>query len=239
MNKNQSNLTHVAIIMDGNARWAQENGLSKIQGHKKGATIIKDIIASAMELEIPYMTLYSFSSENWQRDSKEVAYLLNLLSYYLKNEINALNSSNIRLKVIGRLDLLDPKLQAEIKRAQELTKNNDKLTVYIAFSYGGRSEIVDACQKLINNGYNKVDEALIKAHLYDPDMPDVDLLIRTGGFYRVSNFLLWQIAYAELFFCSKLWPDFNKTDLIEAINDYKARKRNFGTRKRDDGGQCT
>ncbi len=225
------NINHLAIIMDGNARWASEKGLSKSEGHRAGANIIKKLLPYFIELNIPYVTLYTFSSENWRRSKTEVTFLLKLLRYYLKNETTLLHQNGIKIKVVGRLDMLDNILQKQIYDAIELTKhNNNKITLCIAFSYGGRAEIVDACQKIINSNKTEISEYEFSNYLYDPGMPDVDLLIRTGGVCRISNFLLWQSAYAELYFLSKYWPDFNKQDILEVLNNYSKRKRTFGAR---------
>ncbi len=223
-------VNHLAIIMDGNARWALSKGLPKSEGHRVGANRVKELLPDFIELNIPYVTLYSFSSENWRRSKSEVAFLLRLLHYYLKNETISLHKNGVKIKVIGRLELLSNNLQKEIIEAIELTKNNDKITLTIAFSYGSRAEIADACQKIINSGKQKISEQEFANYLYDPEMPDVDLLIRPGGVLRISNFLLWQAAYAELYFSPKYWPDFAKEDVIEALNDYAKRKRTFGAR---------
>lgn len=230
MNAVINDIKHLAIIMDGNARWASEHGLSKAEGHKTGAETIRKLIPHIMDLNIPYLTLYTFSHENWQRGKEETSFLLNLLDYYLKKEVVSLNKNGIRIKIIGNFDRLNHLTQKRIEEAIELTKNNDKMTLCIAFSYGSRLEIVDACQKIINSGNKEITEDSFKNYLYDPDMPDVDLLIRTSGVFRVSNFLLWQAAYAELYFSKRYWPDFDKNDIIEALDDYSKRKRNFGAR---------
>lgn len=224
------NVKHLAIIMDGNARWAFNKGVSKSEGHKIGAELIKNLVPNFIELNIPYVTLYSFSSENWQRPKIEVSFLLKLLSFYLKKELDALHKNGVKIKVIGKLELLNTTLQQQISTATELTKDNDKLTLCIAFSYGSRGEIVNACQKIIDSGKKEIVENDFKNYLYDPEMPDVDLLIRTSGVLRISNFLLWQAAYAELYFSPKYWPDFTKNDIIEALEDYSKRKRSFGGR---------
>lgn len=213
-----------------NARWAKENNIPKAEGHRKGANAAKELLHNIMGLNIPYLTLYAFSSENWLRSEEEVAFLMNLLDYYLSYETATLHKNGIKLKVIGKIELLSETLQKNINKALVLTQNNDRMILCIALGYGGRLEIINACQKIIDAGIKKIDENSFKNYLYDPEMPDVDLMIRTGGTMRVSNFLLWQIAYAELFFAKKYWPDFNKNDLIEALNDYKKRTRNFGTR---------
>ncbi len=224
------NIKHLAIIMDGNARWASANNLSKAEGHKKGAEIAKELVMQILELNIPYVTLYTFSSENWQRPADEVSMLMKLLSYYVENEIKTLHKHQIRLKIVGNLDKINNDLKNKIVYATELTKNNDKMTVCIAFSYGSRAEIVRACQRIIDSGEKNISEENFSKFLYDQDMPDVDLLVRSGGVYRMSNFLLWQAAYAELYFTNKFWPDFSIDDIKEAIDNYSTRKRNFGGR---------
>jgi undecaprenyl diphosphate synthase len=223
-------LKHLAIIMDGNARWASQHNQTKASGHKKGAEAAKNIIKKAANLGIPYLTLYAFSSENWYRPLEEVSILLDLLRYYVKNEIGELHNNGIKLKVVGKLDKLDNKLSQDILSAMELTKNNTKMTLCIAFGYGSRIEILDACQKIIDSGTKEVSEKIFKESLYDPEMPDVDLLIRPSGVYRISNFLLWQSAYAEFMFIEKFWPDFDDEDLENAVDEFAKRQRNFGRR---------
>lgn len=223
-------IKHLAIAMDGNARWAKSQNLPKTDGHKFGAERLRQLLPVFIELKIPYVTLYSFSSENWHRSKTEITFLFKLFSYYLKNETHLWNENGIKIKVIGRLGLLDTRLQKQIENVMELTKHNNKLTLCIAFSYGSRAEIVDACQKIIDSRKTKISEEEFKNYLYDPEMPDVDLLIRPSGVFRISNFLLWQSAYAELYFSPKYWPDFTKEDLIAALDDYSNRKRTFGTR---------
>lgn len=223
-------VNHLAIIMDGNARWASNNKVPKSDGHKAGAGNLKKLIPNFIELNIPYVTLYAFSSENWRRSKAEISFLLKLLQYYLKNETASLHEKGVRIKVIGRLNQLNQPLQKQIYEAIELTKHNDKITLCIAFSYGARAEIVDACQKIIDSGKTTINEEEFKNYLYDKEMPDVDLLIRTSGLLRISNFLLWQAAYAELYFTDKYWPDIHKDDIIAAIDNYSKRKRTFGTR---------
>lgn len=223
-------INHLAITMDGNARWAKSKNLPKTDGHKFGADKLKSLLTTFIDLNIPYITLYTFSSENWRRPKTEVTFLFKLFSYYLQNETHLWNEHGIKIKVIGRLEQLDNRLRKQIDDTMELTKHNNKLTLCLAFSYGARAEIIDACQKIIDVGKTKIHEDEFKNYLYDPEMPDVDLFIRPGGVFRISNFLLWQSAYAELYFSPKYWPDFTKEDLIEALNDYSNRKRTFGTR---------
>lgn len=223
-------INHLAIIMDGNARWAIKNNKTKAQGHTKGAEALKKILPSVKDLGIKYLTLYAFSSENWKRPEDEVSTLIGLLSYYLENELSLFQKNQIRLKVIGELSKLPLNIQDKINNAVKSTKDFSDLTVAIAFSYGGREEIVSACNKAILSGEKNISEEKFQNFLYDSEMPDVDLLIRTSGEHRISNFLLWQLAYAELYFIEKLWPDFNIEDLKEAIENYSKRKRNFGQR---------
>ncbi len=230
LTKQNHQIKHLAIIMDGNARWAKENKVAKAQGHKKGAENARDLLQAAMELNIPYLTLYSFSSENWQRPPAEVSVLINLLAFYLEREISAINKNGIRLKIIGKLDKLSDKLQKTIANAVKITQHNEKMTLCVAFSYGSRAEIIDACNQIIKDQKHDITEEQFKNYLYDPQMPDVDLLIRTSGMQRISNFLLWQSAYAELYFTSEYWPDFKKDDLLLAIEDYSMRIRKFGGR---------
>lgn len=223
-------LQHLAIIMDGNSRWAKSNGLLQIEGYKKGASIIEKLMPTAIENNIPYVTLYAFSTENWNRSKNDVSLLLKLFEHYLSNEINTLHKQGIRLKVIGRLDNISTNLKQKIQEATSLTSNNKQITLCIAFSYGSQYEIIDACKKIIDNKLDpnnlSIDE--FKKYLYDPEMPDVDLLIRSGNNYRISNFLLWQSAYAELFFTPTYWPDFTPQVLQEAIDEYYKRQRTFG-----------
>lgn len=230
MNSKNTNIKHLAIIMDGNARWANKAGLLKAEGHKKGAENIKEILSCALEYNIPYLTLYAFSSENWQRENQEISTLMELLEFSLHQEAEHLAQNGIKLKIIGQINKLNPILKQEINRVVKLTELNNKITLCIAFSYGGRDEILYACQNAIDSGKAFITLEDFKSYLYDPKMPDVDLLIRTSGAYRISNFLLWQSAYAEFYFCKKNWPDFKKDDLIKAFKEYARRKRTFGTR---------
>jgi undecaprenyl diphosphate synthase len=224
-------IAHLAIIMDGNARWAKQERLSKTEGHMRGAETAKDIISVIANYKIPYTTLYAFSSENWQRPVEEITVLIELLAHYVEHETKLLKDNGIRLKIIGNLERLPSQLQQRIKEIVQMTSNNKAITICIAFGYGGRDEITSACKKIIDLGIKNVTENTLRQHLYDPEMPDVDLLIRTGGEHRISNFLLWQAAYAELYFLEKYWPDFSKKDLDEALIYYSGRTRNFGSRK--------
>ena len=226
----QHNLNHLAIIMDGNARWATKHGKAKSDGHNAGAENAKKILPHALKLGVKYLTFYAFSSENWQRPVKEVSTLLNLLKNYVKNETKILKEQQIKFQVIGDLSKLPSPLVKKIKESTEATKNNTKMIVTIAFSYGARAEIANACQAAIDSGVKKITEDNFKNFLYDPEMPDVDVLIRTGGCHRISNFLLWQASYAEIYFLDILWPDFGEKDLANTIEDYSKRTRYFGAR---------
>ena len=220
---------HLAVIMDGNGRWAAKHNLPKVEGHRKGAEAAKLLVQNAVKFGIEYLTLYTFSSENWNRPKLEVSDLLGLLGFYLKQELLNLHNNNIRIKVIGDLSPIAPDLRNQIKNAIETTRNNTKLTLCLAFSYGGRLEIINACNTIAHQSKSNVTtESEFGQYLYDSEMPDVDLLIRTSGDKRISNFLLWHIAYAELYFIDTLWPDFGEQDLSDAIQDFAARKRNFG-----------
>jgi undecaprenyl diphosphate synthase len=219
---------HIAIIMDGNGRWASERNLPRIIGHKVGSESVREIIRVCLELGIEYLTLYSFSTENWQRPKEEIKGLMELLKFLLKNEVDELNRNGVSIKAIGRLDYLPNDVKNELFKAIEKTKNNNKLKLYLALSYGGRQEILDAVNKIINSKLEFVDEGTFRNFLYDPNLPDPDLLIRTSGEYRISNFLLWQISYSEFYFTKTLWPEFRREEFIKAIEDYSKRKRKFG-----------
>lgn len=225
---------HVAIIMDGNGRWAKKQGLMRAAGHKRGTAGVKQAVEGCAELGVPFLTLYAFSTENWNRPKKEVDTLMNLLVSSLKKEIKTLQDNNVALHTIGNINTLPAKAQKELKEVIEKTKTNKRLRVTLALSYGAREEILKSLQeisvKVKNNIISpaEIDESLINKHLYTHDMPDVDLLIRTSGEQRVSNFLLWQIAYAEFYFTPVLWPDFKKEHLHDAIYNYQKRERRFG-----------
>jgi len=225
---------HIAIIMDGNGRWAQARGLPRIAGHRRGAEAVRRTLTAAADLGIPYLTLFGFSSENWRRPLNEVDDLMGLLRHYLRGEIAELHRNAVRLRVIGELDRLAPDIVTMIHNAEELTRDNPGVNLTIAISYGGRAEIAAAMRviaaKVQRGGLppDAIDEALIGRHLFTAELPDPDLLIRTSGEQRISNFLLWQCAYAELVFTKTLWPDFGRTDLERAIADYCARERRYG-----------
>ena len=225
---------HIAIIMDGNGRWAKKRNKSRGYGHKEGKKSAKKIIEVCAELGIKNLTLFAFSTENWNRPKLEIELLMKLLLTSLNEELEALNKNNIRFKTIGNLEKLPKKLLSYLTKATKKTQNNNRMTLTLALSYGAREEIVYAMQaigdKVKNNliSLKNIDESVINQHLYTHYLPDVDLLIRTSGEKRISNFLLWQIAYAELYFTKKLWPDFSKEDLYEAIVNYQQRERRFG-----------
>jgi len=225
---------HIAIIMDGNGRWAKKRNKSRGYGHKEGKKSAKKIIEVCAELGIKNLTLFAFSTENWNRPKLEIELLMKLLLTSLNEELKALNKNNIRFKTIGNLEKLPKKLLSYLTKATKKTQNNNRMTLTLALSYGAREEIVYAMQaigdKVKNNliSLKNIDESVINQHLYTHYLPDVDLLIRTSGEKRISNFLLWQIAYSELYFTKKLWPDFSKEDLYEAIVNYQQRERRFG-----------
>ncbi|MFO1155125.1 MAG: isoprenyl transferase [Rhodospirillales bacterium] len=225
---------HVAIIMDGNGRWATSRGLPRTAGHKRGGEAVKRTVESAGRMGIRYLTLFGFSSENWKRPTSEVSDLMGLLRYYLRNELRFLKENNIRLRVIGDRSRLDADIVRLIGQAEEETGDNTQLTVVVALSYGGRAEIVRASRQLaerVRDGAMAaadIDEATFAGHLYTADIPDPDLLIRTSGEKRISNFLLWQLAYAELIFTDTLWPDFAKEDLEQAVAEFHRRERRYG-----------
>jgi len=222
--------THVAIIMDGNGRWAQKRGLPRVRGHFKGTEAAREIIKTTRELGIPWLTLYCFSEENWKRSEEEINALMSLLNTYLEKELPELQKNGIRLKVIGRIWKLPEDVRKKLLETMKKTSANEKMTLILALSYGGRQEITDAVKKIINKGINnpeEVTESVINKHLY-LDMPEPDLLIRTGGEKRISNFLLWQIAYTELYFTDVLWPDFTREEYLAALHDFSQRVRRFG-----------
>ncbi|MCC6011409.1 isoprenyl transferase [Candidatus Caldipriscus sp.] len=219
---------HVGIIMDGNGRWARKRGLPRVMGHKVGVESVRSVIRVARKLGIKYLTLYTFSSENWQRPKEEVSYLMQLLKTLLIKEVDDLKRQGVRIRAIGRLGNLGKEVLEALNYAIEKTKDNKDLNLYLALSYGGRQEIVDAVNTILRLGIKEVDEDKFRNFLYDPELPDVDLLIRTAGEYRISNFLLWHTAYAELYITDVLWPDFREEEFLKAIEDYSKRVRKFG-----------
>ena len=225
---------HIAIIMDGNGRWAKEKGQLRIFGHENGAKSVRTTVESCAELGIKNLTLYAFSTENWNRPKLEVKTLMQLLISSLKKEMSTMQKNSIRLNAIGNLEHLPTRVRKELLHVIDETKNNTQMTLTLALSYGSRAELVNAtkqiCEKVKNNiiSVENIDEPLINQHLYTQDLPDVDLLIRTSGEKRISNFLLWQIAYAELYFIDVYWPDFTNENLYEAIINYQKRERRFG-----------
>lgn len=229
---------HVAIIMDGNGRWASRRGLSRIEGHEAGTENIRHITHRAGQLGISHLTLWAFSTENWRRPKEEVEGLMRILGNAIESETEELHRQGARLRHIGDLDALQPDLRQSVLDAMELTKNNDKLVLTLAFNYGGRQELLYAIRKMIEDGVapEEVSEETFAQRLYMPELPDADLIIRTSGEWRLSNFLLWQGAYAELFFTPKLWPDFQPDDLTDAVLDYSQRERRFGAIAPPTGG---
>lgn len=221
---------HVAIIMDGNGRWAQERGLSRQAGHRAGTENIRRIIETFGEYGVKVLTLYAFSTENWGRPKAEVRGLMRLLVRVLNREVRALHENGVRLVHLGRLDALDEHIRRRVEEAIELTRNNDRMTVAVAFNYGGRAEIVDAVRRIVADGVRPedVDEALIASYLYTAGLPDPDLIIRTAGEMRLSNFLLWQGAYAEYYSTPTYWPDFDEREIALALEAYSRRLRKFG-----------
>lgn len=225
---------HVAIIMDGNGRWAKEKGYPRIAGHKAGVASVRDIVEAAGQLGVKYLTLYTFSTENWKRPKSEISTLMRLLVHTLQKEIDHLNSENVRVRTIGDFSALPEKVQQEFKDAQIRTKDNDKIQLILAVSYGSRSEIISAIKQVhsdINEGKLALDDlnaACFSDYLNTSGIPDPDLVIRTSGEFRISNFLLWQIAYSEFYISQVFWPDFRRKHLYEAINSYQTRERRFG-----------
>ena len=232
---NKDNLPkHLAIIMDGNGRWAKQKGFLRAFGHENGTKSVRTVVETSAKLGIENLTLYAFSTENWNRPKLEVDLLMELLINSLKNELKTLQENNIRLNSIGNLDLLPKSAQKKLQEVIENTKSNSRMVLTLALSYGSREELINAVKNISNKVKNniisvdKIDESIINQHLYTRDLPEVDLLIRTSGEHRISNFLLWQIAYSELYFTDVLWPDFKEDDLYEAIISYQKRERRFG-----------
>ena len=225
---------HIAIIMDGNGRWAKERGWMRLKGHEQGASSVRHALNACLESGVEYLTLYAFSAENWQRPAPEIKGLMLLLERYLIHEIKELNENGIRFQSIGQLEKLSPKIQEQIIKTTTATAHNTKLTLTLALSYGSRDEIIVATRSLAQKVAagkltpEAITPELFSQHLYTAKMPDPDLFVRTSGEHRISNFLLWQLSYTELYFTDKYWPDFKKEDLLEAIRAYQQRERRFG-----------
>ena len=220
---------HIACVMDGNGRWAEQRGLPRTEGHTAGESSLFDVLEGADNLGVSWFTVYAFSTENWRRPAEEVQFLLGFNEQILVNRRDEMHERNMRVRFIGRRDRRTPRrLVRLMDEAEELTRDNSGLTFTVAFNYGGRAELVDAFQQLVDSGVKRVTEKSIARNLYDPEMPSPDLVIRTSGEYRVSNFLLWQIAYSELVFSETLWPDFRREHLYSAIKEFQDRDRRFG-----------
>ena len=225
---------HIAVIMDGNGRWARERGLPRYAGHREGVQRVKEIVRSARELGVEVLTLYAFSAENWSRPRREVSVLMRYLGAFLKSQMKDLQKNDIRLKIIGRDDPIPPRLLRQLRDSEAKTAQNKGMTLALALNYGARQEIVDAVRSCARDVMEKkivpsqITEETVGAYLYTAGLPDPELLIRTSGEMRVSNFLLWQLSYAEFYFVKKYWPDFRRQDLVEAIGEYRKRARRFG-----------
>jgi undecaprenyl diphosphate synthase len=221
---------HAAIIMDGNGRWAQNRGLPRLAGHRAGVENIRRTLEAAVEFGIRYLTLYAFSTENWRRPADEVRGLMMILEEVIDRETEDLRKNGVQLRHLGRLDGLSPAFQRKIAQSLKVTAGNDRLILSIALNYGGRAEVVDAIKHMIQDGVSAqaVDEALVSRYMYAPDIPDVDLMIRTAGEMRSSNFLIWQASYAEYYFSPKYWPDFDKEEFLRTLLAYSQRERRFG-----------
>lgn len=236
MNEAKNTPQHVAIIMDGNGRWAGERGLPRVAGHRAGVETVREIVKAAGDAGIPYLTLYAFSQENWKRPKDEIDVLMELLDFFIDKEINEFMKQGIRLRTIGRIEALPPGTLKKLKEAIAKTSQNSKLTLNIALNYGARTEILDAVQKILsdiksgtNGAAGALDEEKFSHYLYTAGLPDPDLLIRTSGEMRLSNFLLWQLSYAEIYITKKNWPDFKREDFFEALEEYAKRDRRFGS----------
>ena len=226
---------HVAVIMDGNGRWAKKRGLNRIAGHRKGIESVRDVVRTSRELGIRWLTLYAFSEENWRRPKYEVKALMSLLNRFLKAELKEMLDKEIRLACIGQTEKLPPEVQRTLWQTIERTAHNKEMTLTLALSYGGRQEIVEAVRSMLKDiqkdilNVKQITEERLSRYLYTSDIPDPDFLIRTSGEYRISNFLLWQIAYTEIFITPTLWPDFHRERYLEALLDYQKRERRFGS----------
>jgi undecaprenyl diphosphate synthase len=237
MSKKEKNTPeHVAVIMDGNGRWAKQRGLKHLEGHRRGADAVERIVEASKELGIKYLTLYAFSTENWRRSPEEVNGLMNLLKEFLDEKLDTINEKGVRLRAIGRLDKLPSATRKKLEHSIEVTRDNTEGNLILALNYGGRTEIVDAARKIAEDAISgkikpaKLDEKLFADYLYAPDVPDPELMIRTSGEFRLSNFLLWQLSYSEIYITDVLWPDFDKEEFAKAIQQFKSRDRRFGGR---------
>lgn len=221
---------HIAIIMDGNGRWAQARGLPRMAGHRAGIENLREVLQAAADFGVEMVTLYALSTENWSRPRHEVAFLLRLLEYVVEHDVQTLNERGVRIHHIGRPDELTPRIRQKIKQAEAETAHNQRLVLNVAFNYGGRAEIVDAVRRIVAEGLapEQIDEAAIAAHLYTAGLPDPDLVIRTAGEMRLSNFLVWQAAYAEFYSAPVFWPDFGREELLRALQAYAQRDRRYG-----------
>jgi undecaprenyl diphosphate synthase len=222
---------HIACVMDGNGRWAQRRGLRRTDGHAAGEDALFDTVHGALDVGLKWLTVYAFSTENWKRPADEVRYLMGFNESLLLRRRDELNDLEVRVRVIGRRDWRVPRrLLRHIDESVEMTRKNQRMTLTLAFNYGGRAEIIDAVKAMVDAGVpaSKVSEKTLRQHLYDPEMPDPDLVVRTSGEFRISNFLLWELAYSELVFTDVLWPDFRREDLFEAIREFQRRDRRFG-----------
>ena len=222
---------HIACVMDGNGRWAESRGLPRTEGHTRGEEALFDTVEGALELGVEWLTVYAFSTENWRRPADEVRFLMGFNETLLLRRRDELHEKHVRVRYIGRRDWRVPRrVQRHIDEAVEMTRSNRRMTLNLAFNYGGRAEIVDAVRSLVAAGTpaDKVTEKRIRQHLYAPDMPDPDFMIRTSGEYRISNFLLWELAYSELIFTDVLWPDFRREHLFDAVREFQSRDRRFG-----------
>lgn len=230
---------HIGVIMDGNGRWAKHRGLPRTFGHRQGVKALRAIVETCGEIGVRFLTVFTFSTENWQRPQKEVNDLINLISRTIDEQRAEIIKNNVRFRAIGRLRDFPETIQKKVTSLIAATKENTGLTLTLALSYGGRTEIIDACHRIWDQGRKKViitppnSEDKFRAFLYDPELPDIDLLIRTGGEHRISNFLLWHLAYAELYFTETLWPDFRREQLLEAIEEFSRRERRFGRVKEE------
>lgn len=224
----KNEIKHIAIIMDGNRRWAKEHNLPTPVGHKKGVDALKKTLRACNDYGIKHLTVYAFSTENWNRKPEEVNFLMDLLGQTLKNELQEMHENNVVISFIGDTSKLSEKLQNILKNAVDTTKNNTGVQLHIAFNYGARAEIVRAVQSIVDLGIKKIDEEVVAKHLYTADIPDPDLLIRTGGEMRISNYLLWQIAYSEFIVIPEFWPEFDKNKLAECLIEFNNRNRRWG-----------